>query len=125
VQPPPKLERILGAVGAALVIASAGFLTYRGLTDEARPGALVVTVTEIRDVGDQYVATFAVHNRGAETLSQLHMVARVMDGETELESAPAVIDYLPAHSTQKAGVYLRHDPRRYRLEITPGGYMEP
>jgi uncharacterized protein (TIGR02588 family) len=122
---PPKLERILGAVGAALLIASAGFLAYRALTDEAHPGELLVTVTEVHDVGDAYVATFAVHNQGAQTLSQLHLVARVMDGEAELESVPALIDYLPAHSTQKAGVYLRHDPRRYRLEITPGGYMEP
>jgi uncharacterized protein (TIGR02588 family) len=116
---------LLGAFGALLLAAGVSFLVYEGLTQGDQPGAVIVTVTGIRNVGSAHLVRFSVHNEGSETLSLLHLTARLTDGTSEIETAQAVIDYLPAHSEQKGGVYLRNDPNRYTLQIDAAGYMEP
>lgn len=121
----PRLEWLLGIVGLALLIAGVCYLTYQGLTNPSRPGAVVITVLDVQPVGEAHVVKFSVRNDGGENLSQLHLTARLSEGDREIESAPAFIDYLPAHSEQRGGVYLRHDPGRYSLRIDPAGYMEP
>jgi uncharacterized protein (TIGR02588 family) len=121
----PRLEWLLGMVGLALLVAAVCYLTYQGLTHPSKPGALMVTVLDIHPVGDAHVVKFSVRNEGSENLSQLHLTARLSDGDKEIESAQAFIDYLPARSEQQGGVYLRNDPRRFTLRIDPAGYMEP
>lgn len=121
----PRLEWLLGIVGLALLAASVGYLTYQGLANPSEPGALVVNVLDIQTVGDGHVVKFSVRNEGGENLSHLHLIARLSDGEREVEAAQAFIDYLPARSEQRGGVYLRNDPRRHTLRIDPAGYMEP
>jgi uncharacterized protein (TIGR02588 family) len=121
----PRLEWLLGMLGLALLVAAVCYLTYQGLTHPSKPGAVVVTVLDIHPVGDAHVVKFSVRNEGSENLSQLHLTARLSDGDKEIESAQAFIDYLPARSEQRGGVYLRHDPRRFTLRIDPAGYMEP
>jgi uncharacterized protein (TIGR02588 family) len=121
----PRLEWLLGMVGLALLVAAVCYLTYQGLTHPSKPGALMVTVLDIHPVGDAHVVKFSVRNEGSENLSQLHLTARLSDGDKEIESAQAFIDYLPARSEQRGGVYLRNDPRRFTVRIDPAGYMEP
>lgn len=121
----PRLEWLLGLLGLALLVAGVGYLAYQAIRNPARPGAVVVTVLDVHPAGDAYVAKFSVRNEGRENLSQLHLTARLSDGDKEIESAQAFIDYLPARSEQRGGVYLRHDPRRFTLRIDPEGYVEP
>jgi uncharacterized protein (TIGR02588 family) len=121
----PRLEWLLGALGLALLAAAVSYLTYQGLSNPSKPGAVVVTVLDVRAVGGAHVVKFSVRNEGDENLSHLHLVARLSDGDREIEAAPAFIDYLPARSEQRGGVYLKHDPRRHTLRIDPAGYMEP
>jgi uncharacterized protein (TIGR02588 family) len=121
----PRLEWLLGILGLALLVAGICYLTYQGLTNPSKPGAVVVTVLDVHPVGGAHVVKFSVRNDGGENLSHLHLIARLSDGDKEIESAQAFIDYLPARSEQRGGVYLRQDPRRYELRIDPMGYMEP
>jgi uncharacterized protein (TIGR02588 family) len=111
--------------GIALLLAGICYLAYRGLTNPPGPGAVVATVLDIQPAGDAYVVKFSVRNDGSENLSHLHLTARLSEGDREIESADASIDYLAAQSEQRGGVYLRNDPRRYVLRIDPAGYMEP
>src|SRR5688572_8687678 len=94
----PRLEWLLGIFGLALLVAGVSYLTYYGLTHPSKPGAVVVTVLDIHTVGEGHVVKFNVRNEGGENLSQLHLTARLSDGDREIESAQAVIDHLPAHS---------------------------
>lgn len=121
----PRLEWILGLLGLALLVAAIGYLTYQGLRNPSKPGPVVVTVLDIQPVGNAHVVKFSVRNEGHENLSHLHLVARLSDGDREIESAEAFIDYLPARSEQRGGVYLKNDPREHTLRIDPAGYMEP
>lgn len=121
----PRLEWLLGILGLALLVAGIGYLTYQGLTNASKPGAVVVTVLDVHPVGDAHVVKFIVRNEGHENLSHLHLTARLSEDDREIESAEAFIDYLPARSEQRGGVYLKNDPRRHTLHIDPAGYMEP
>ena len=121
----PRLEWLLGTFGLALLVSGVFFLVYRALTHPDEPGAVVATVTDVHDVGNTYVVRFNVRNYGSETLSHLHLTARLTDGNVQIESAPAFVDYLPAHSEQEGGVYLRNDPRGFTLQIDPAGYTKP
>lgn len=121
----PRLEWILGTLGLALLVAAVSYLTYQGLRNPSKPGAVVVTVLDIQPVGEAHVVKFSVRNEGRENLSHLHLTARLSNGDREIESADAFIDYLPARSEQRGGVYLKNDPREHTLRIDPAGYMEP
>ena len=121
----PRLEWLLGTFGALLLAGVVSFLVYEGVTHGDEPGAVVVRVTEIRNVGSAHLVRFSVRNFGNETLTHLHLTARLTDRAVEIESAQVVIDYLPAGSQQEGGVYLRNDPQRYALRIDPAGYMKP
>ena len=121
----PRLEWLLGILGLALLVTAVAYLTYQGLENPSAPGAIVVSVLDVRAVNGGHVVKFSVRNDGDENLSHLHLTARLSDGDREIESAEVFIDYLPAHSEQRGGVYLRHDPSRHDLRIDPAGYMEP
>jgi uncharacterized protein (TIGR02588 family) len=121
----PALEWLLGAFGAALLLAAVVFLIHDGLTGDDQPGGVEIRVIDVTPAGEAFVARCELHNSGEETLANLRVTARLTAGEQEIESASTIIDYLPARSTQRAGFYLRHDPRRYTLEIAPEGYQTP
>jgi uncharacterized protein (TIGR02588 family) len=121
----PFLEWLLGGVGVMLVIACVAFLVYEGMTDREEPGPVTATVVEATSAGDSHVVTFNIRNGGSQTLSNLHVTARLFDGEREVESVTTEIDYLPGRSSQEGGFYFKSDPRGLRVEIQPGGYQKP
>jgi uncharacterized protein (TIGR02588 family) len=121
----PVLEWLLGGVGVMLLAACVAFLVYEGVTDGEEPGPITATVVELISAGNSHVVTFNIRNGGTQTLSNLHMTARLFDGEREIESATTEIDYLPGRSSQAGGFYFKTDPRGLRVEIQPGGYQKP
>ncbi|HLS81700.1 MAG TPA: hypothetical protein VK025_09890 [Steroidobacter sp.] len=121
----PRLEWALGAFGALLLACAASFLVHEALTADDRPGAVTASVMGIHEVDGGYLVTFVLRNLGDATLSELHVSARLMDGDEEVERAQTVIDYLPGGSTREGGFYLRSDPRDGALDIRPEGYVIP
>jgi len=121
----PFLEWLLGGIGVLLLIACVTFLIYEGLNGDETPGRVTAEVKEVVSVSDRHIVTFEVANDGTQTLSNLQLTARVLDGEREIERVTTTIDYLPGRSHQEGGFYLKHDPARYTLEIAPEGYQKP
>jgi uncharacterized protein (TIGR02588 family) len=122
---PPFLEWLLGGVGVVLLAACVSFLVYEGLRGDEQPGTVSATVKDIVSREGTHIVTFEVHNAGTQTLSNLQLTARVLDGDREIERVTTTIDYLPGRSRQEGGFYLQHDPRRYKLDIAPEGYQKP
>ena len=121
----PFIEWLLGGVGVILLLSCVAFLIYEGVTNNEEPGAITASVKEIVSAGDAYVVTFELHNAGSQTLSNVHLTARLMDGEREVERVQTTIDYLPGRSQQEGGFYFKHDPKSLGVEITPEGYQKP
>jgi uncharacterized protein (TIGR02588 family) len=119
------LEWILGGVGVVLFASAIAFLIYEGSRGQDQPGGVEIRIDEIIPTDDAYLVSYRAHNQGTQTLVDLHISARVVDGTTELERVEAGIDFLPGESSRQGGFYLREDPRKYRLEVRVGGYQEP
>lgn len=121
----PALEWILGVLGGLLLLASLAFLIHRAASGADEPGRVRIVADNITPMGDAWLVQFSAHNAGTQTLAELHVRARLLEGTSEIESAQAVIDYLPGRSTRQGGFYLRHDPGEYRLELAPEGFQTP
>lgn len=121
----PFLEWLLGGIGVLLLVSCVAFLVYEGLRGDEEPGVVLASIKEVVHLSDMHIVTFDVRNDGTQTLSNLQLTARVLDGTREIEQVTTTIDYLPGRSHQEGGFYLRHDPRRYSVEITPEGYQNP
>ena len=123
--PPPALEWILGGIGVVLFVACVVFLIYEGIRREEQPGGITASVLDVRQAGEQHVVTFKLQNGGSQTLSNLLVSGRLLDGEREIERVSTTIDYLPGRSAQEGGFYFEHDPTALKLEIVPEGYQKP
>jgi uncharacterized protein (TIGR02588 family) len=121
----PFMEWLFGGVGVLLLLSCVTFLVYEGVTSTEQPGAITASVKEIVSAGDAYVVTFTLHNAGTQTLSNVQLSARLMDGEREIEHVQTAIDYLPGRSQREGGFYFKQDPHGLRVEITPEGYQKP
>lgn len=121
----PLLEWLLGGIGVVLFVGAIAFLVYEGSGAEDRPAGVEIRIDEVIVIDDAYLVRYRAHNLGTQTLVDLHISARVLDGQTELERVEAGIDYLPGRSWRRGGLYLREDPRKYRVDIGVGGYQEP
>lgn len=121
----PLLEWLLGGIGVLLVAACVGFLVHEGMSGDGRPGEITARVTDIVSTDTTHIVMFELRNGGSQTLSNVHITGRVIDGEKELERAQATIDYLPGHSRQAGGFYFKNDPRAYKIQIWPEGYQRP
>jgi uncharacterized protein (TIGR02588 family) len=120
----PPLEWLLGAIGAALVIAGLIYLLWQASTPQT-PADVQLRVDDVVALERGYLVRFSAHNVGAETLADLHVTARLHAQEQEIERAQLTIDYLPGHSLRKGGFFLRHDPRAHELELSAEGFQAP
>jgi uncharacterized protein (TIGR02588 family) len=121
----PLLEWILGAIGALLFLAGIAYLTVEGLRGEDRPAEITFTIDEVLPVGEGFLVRYRAHNRGTQTLAELHLRAEIIAGTTIMDEAQSTLDFLPGQSSRAGGFYLREDPSRYRLAIRAEGYQEP
>jgi uncharacterized protein (TIGR02588 family) len=121
----PLLEWILGVVGALLFVVGITHLTVEGLRGEDRPAEITFTVNEVLPAGEGFLVRYTAHNRGTQTLAELHLKAEMIAGSTVMDEAQATLDFLPGQSSRSGGFYLQEDPNRYRLEIRAEGYQEP
>lgn len=124
--PTPWLEPLAGAIGLVLTLAVLGLLVRHAATDDDQPPAVTVAATRVVALpAGGYVVEFAARNRSrTATAAQLRVEGRLAAaGATEISEA--TLDYVPARSVKRGGLYFATDPRRGKLELRPVGYSEP
>lgn len=119
-----KLEWACGILGLALILLAIGFMTWQVLRSDARYPDLRLVVTDIRPQGERYLVVVRVQNRGGASAQAVRVRGRLA-GTGGDEASEATVDYVPAGSARQVGLYFRHDPARYRLELRTEGYQEP
>lgn len=120
----PLLEWIIGLAGAAVVVASVGFLIAQGLRTEPPHPRLDVHVLEVERQPNGYLAVLRIANRGGAT-AQNAVVSGRLETPDGPETSEVTIDYVPANSFRRAGLFFRADPRKYALELRAEGYQSP
>ncbi len=117
-------EWILGAIGAALVLLTIGYLVYFGATASSKPPTLDVVVRSVARIGENYLVNIDVGNESAQSAAHVRVVGRLDAGSAQ-ESSETVFDYIPAFSVRRGGLLFRNDPAAGRLQIGPQSFTLP
>lgn len=120
-----RLEWAVGAVGALVTLAVFGLLGREALSYHPAAPDLVARVTAIDRNESGYVVIFETENRGPSAAAEVVIRATFRKGGQIAEQAEATLDYVPRHSSRKAGFVLREDPGAGALELAPISYREP
>lgn len=121
----PVAERITAWIGLVLVLGVVGYLLYEGLGAGTAPPDIELRRGLIYPRPQDYLVEVRAHNRGDETAAQVKIIATLKQGETVVEEAEFTLDYVPPHSERGGGLFFRHDPRRFTLELAATGYAQP
>ena len=120
----PLLEWIAGIVGLLTVAGSVGFMIRQGLQDKAPYPQLAFEIVEVRPQADAFLVEVLVRNRGAATAQDARISGR-LETPAGPQVSEAVIDFIPADSSRRAGLYFTADPRRHSLTVRAEGYQRP
>lgn len=122
---PHALEWAIGGVSALLVLAMSGFILYRALTTTGGEPDLRVAAQEVHAAGEGFRVGFIAFNRGGGTAAGVTIEGRLEDDGEIVETSRVTIDYVPAQSEQRGGLFFSRDPRQHRLRIEAAGYTRP
>jgi uncharacterized protein (TIGR02588 family) len=121
----PWQEWVAAAIGLALVTGTLGFLIWRALATPAAPPAVTAQVEGVHPGVHGYLVEFRVVNHGSATAAGLTVEGELWQGDRSVETSATMIDYVPARSERKGGLFFKRDPRQFRLELRPKGYQRP
>lgn len=121
---PSFWERAVAAVAAILVAALFGFLIWQAFTARDAAPRIAFRVGEVQSQAQGFLVPFEAVNEGTATASAVEVVGQLRLGEA-IEESRVTIDYLPAASYGRGGLWFRQDPRQGELVLRAIGYLEP
>ena len=121
----PSWSWVTAAIGLVLAASSIGFMLYQAfVVDEFAP-EIAIVAEEIVPNGNGYLVKLRVTNHGGMVVAGLVVEGTLKDGGEILETSEVTIDYLPAGSHRKAGLFFTKDPRELGIELRAKSYQEP
>lgn len=121
-----KSEWFIAVVGAAVTLATIGFLVYEGITDP--PGGapdLTVEADSLTAQGSKWVVRIQARNAGSETAASVRIVGELRSDSGVVETSEMTLDYVPEESSRTGALVFTHDPSGLDLEVRPTGYERP
>lgn len=118
-------EWLVAAVGLILVAGAIGATIYRAVTKADTPPTLAVTVDSIERRGEMFLVKFTVKNTGGQTAAAVQIEGELKTAAQIAETAEATLDYAPAGSIRRGGLFFKQDPQNSDLQIRVKGYEEP
>jgi uncharacterized protein (TIGR02588 family) len=121
----PVMEWVVAAFGLMLVLATLVFLVFQALHREETPPDVIVQVGSISPAAAGYLVQFRAINHGGQAAEGLVVRGELRGDGNIIETSETRIDYVPADSERRGGLYFRIDPRQVQLEIRALGYEYP
>lgn len=125
IQAIPALEWIIGGIGFVLVAGVLGFLLYAGISENQRLPDIKLSVDAVVELRNGYLVRITATNDGGLTAGGLTVEGELRNGADVVERSETVIEFLPAHSKKRAGLFFSKDPKQFELKLRPHGYEEP
>lgn len=122
---PPLWERVVAAISLMLVAGLLGYLLYEVLAGDHSPPDIVVEIVEIRENGNDWLVLFQAWNHGGTTASGVAIEGQLSRFGITVESAQVTLDFIPAKSSRRGGLYFQNDPSDRDLELQTSGYVLP
>ena len=120
-----RWEWVAAAVSTVLVLAVVGYLLYDAVARPQTPPSVQVRADTVLQADGLWLVRFRATNHGHQTAAGLKVEGELMRADSSVETSEAVLDYVPGRSVRHGGLFFRHDPRAYRLELRALGYQEP
>jgi uncharacterized protein (TIGR02588 family) len=122
---PPPWEWAVALLGLVLVLGSIGFLAYQVVAGDDSPPDVLISADAILPVKSGYLVQIRAVNQGGSTAAELRIEGTLRSESGSVETSETVIDYVPAHSHRKGGLFFTQDPRQFSLQLRAKGYAEP
>ncbi|MEP2775347.1 MAG: hypothetical protein ABJQ29_01290 [Luteolibacter sp.] len=116
----PTAEWVVAGIGLVLLCLSLGFLLYKAVVVDDGAPSITLKVEQVvpQDSGGLVLAE--VTNTGGVTFTRLQIMGTSGNEKREVE-----IDYLPARSSRKFGVFFSKVPEKSEVRLSAGGYQNP
>jgi uncharacterized protein (TIGR02588 family) len=119
-------EWISAAIGAAVTLATIGFLVYEGVTQPSdQSPALVVVIDSILPQGDGWAVRIEARNAGTATAAAVRIVGELRGDGGVVETSEVTLDYVPEASSRTGALLFTRDPSGLALAVRPTGYELP
>lgn len=122
---PHWIEWLTGLVSAVIVLVVIAWIGKDALTDRDSSPDLqgVALQTERRSEGFQVL--FEMRNRSSATAADVVVHGEIRTGDTVVETARTILDYVPGRSQAKGGLIFQSDPTDKTLTISASAFSEP
>ncbi len=121
-------EWAAAAVGAAILVAIVGFLTYESIArpPQPRPEIVANAAAPVPLAHGAFLVPIAVENLGHATGAGVSVSGTLIgpDGAV-VEASTVTFSFVAQHSTETGGLYFAADPRTLRLVLRVEGYTDP
>lgn len=114
-----KLQWVIAAVSSVLVLLLVGSLVLDAITQSGGEPVLRAQVMSVNEDRDGY-AVVEVRNDGRATAASVHI-----EGTAGPFRAQAVLDYSPAHSTERVTLVFPEAVLAEAVEVGITGFAEP
>jgi uncharacterized protein (TIGR02588 family) len=121
----PASEWTAAAIGLILFLIALGSSIYRGVWTEDSPPDIIVHVTSVAPVHNEYLIQFRAENRGGRTAEGVVIEARLIGRDGRTHTSHTTIEYLPGGSVREGGLFVSMDPAQSQLTIRALGYETP
>lgn len=120
------LEWMVAAIGLAVVVGAAVYMTVYAARGADGPPLLSVRTVSVVPMGSSsHVVRFEARNDGGATAASVHLSAELRSGNEVVETARATLDYLPRNSRRGGAFVFSRDPGELTLSLRVEGYSEP
>lgn len=117
---------VVTGLGILLVVACIGILLHDALMRKEGPPEVVLHVEKIQpQPSGNFVVLFRAENHGDSTAADLFVTGELQGAAGLMETSRATLDYVPAQSVRRGGLFFDYDPRKAQLELRATGYQEP
>ena len=108
-----------------LVAGALGLLLYKAIWREVSPPEVIVRVISVVPMQNGYLVRFHAVNEGGSTAEGVVIEGELGRGTERAETSHTTLDYLPARSEKRGGLFFTHDPRQFDFQMRAFGYEEP
>lgn len=119
----PILERLVGALGVALLAGVVGTLGWDALRGGRVPPSFRFEVVGIGPSGERHAVRFLVRNEGDAAVENLGVEGRL--AAEPPETAGLTLDFLAAGEEREAALVFAADPARHPLSLAATNFTSP
>ncbi|MGF1516489.1 MAG: TIGR02588 family protein [Nodosilinea sp.] len=119
-------EWVTFTVAALVLLGLVGLIFFDWQTNQNRPPAFAVAVSEaVRVTDGRYYVPFAITNTGGRIARMVQVTAELDIAGLDEETGEQQIDFLSGHETKAGSFVFTHDPQGGELVVRVASYRLP